>query len=95
MMTGVEKVIPIHKGNNLQEDGPFQYLAQNWQDGNRPVDFRVDFSSLTFVQWDNFSNFSFVWKLVRPNGQVDNVAHRWHNPFPGYFQNVSVYVVNP
>ena len=64
MMAGVEQVIPIHKGNNLQEDGPFQYLAQNRKDGNRPIIFRINFSSLTFVQWDNFGNFPFVWKLV-------------------------------
>ena len=70
MMARVEEVLPIHVGDHLLEHGSLQHLAQDGEDGHRPVVFWIKFTTFSFIQGYNFCKFPLGWKFVVLQGVV-------------------------
>ena len=69
MMTRVEQIVAIHVLEHLLEHGSLQDLAEDGQDGHRPVVLCVKFSPLSLVQWHYLSNFPLGGELLILNGK--------------------------
>ena len=75
MMVRVKEVILVHVVDHLLEHGPFQHLAEDGEDCNRPIIFCFKLAPFTFVYWDNFCYFPLSWELVLLDRQVDNMTN--------------------
>ena len=93
MMIRIEKVVVIHKRDQLLVHGSLQDLAQDGEDGYRSIVLGVQLATFPLVKWHNFGNLPFCWKFVGCERKVENMADRRYNKLLGQLQDVGVKVV--
>ena len=93
MVAGVEEL--LHVADHLLVHGPLQYLTEDGQDSNWSVVLSIKFASFPFVKWHHLGFFSFSWKLLVLDTEVQNMANRRHNMLPYKLKNVSIKIINP